>query len=744
MAAPADLVVTQLSVEGGEAQESADFITVSRPASLWPLRRRTDQFCALLAPDRPGQGALCRQVLDVMEREFASSGGRSATSALSTTLLAGHQFLRRENSLSMPEDRVRLQVAAAILRGGGAYLGRVGPTFAIVRHGSTLQKFSGIPPSPTGSLDPHDPSRLLGGEQEPNIAYTFSPFVPNDLLALASGPYWEQTRPDYLEAALDEGEPSAVASALYELGVWRQTRPTFSILVVEARLPERRGFMGRAAAPEDSDNGHDEMADASPDAEAHYGYGRPRRLRGDTAVDDWGHDEFDDAGRGTATATRVRRPQTLGRPPRGGTRTQSANGRASAPRGLPFLDPGTLDRWTRGTIATLPPRALLVGLMALALVVLVVLGFTLVQILRPPPDPGAALAAGAQSIYDQTRRAPDAPSTRDQLDEARQLLVRALAIRDEPAWRSLLGDVQTDLDRLDKVVRLPNVPPLIDLSGLDGGTSVTRVIVEGTDVYVLDVGGARLFRYQLQADGSLQSAEPTVLAKRDDQVAGRAVGRLITMAWVPAGAPRTDPGLVVVESGRQFLTYNPRAGLGRLVPADSSRWAGIAAMAGYQGKVYLVDPDRQTLLEYMPTRTGYDSSPTAPLDGRTGIAWERIVDVAVDGSSIYLLQGDGVLRKFTRERGEPQSFSGQIPDSLRAPISLTLPTTTNDARVLYVADAGNDRVVQLQASGAYDRQFRVTGDGDSLKNMRDVFVDPNNRLYVLTTKALYRFELPAE
>src|SRR2546429_3350302 len=108
MTAPADLVVTQLSVEAGEALESADFVTVSRPTGLWPLRRRTDQFCALLAPDRLGQGALCRQILDVMEREFAASGGRPPTPALPPGLLAAHPLLRPRNSPSLSQDRRRL------------------------------------------------------------------------------------------------------------------------------------------------------------------------------------------------------------------------------------------------------------------------------------------------------------------------------------------------------------------------------------------------------------------------------------------------------------------------------------------------------------------------------------------------------------------------------------------------------------------------------------------------------------
>jgi hypothetical protein len=238
-AAPADLVVSQLSVDAGEAQESADFITVACPAARFGWRRRTDQFCALLAPDRPGQGPLCGQVLDIMEREFAASGRRSAKSTLAAVLLAAHQFLRRKNALARAHECVRLQAAVAVLRPSEAHLGFVGPTFAAVRHQGAFQRCLGAP-SAKGTAEPGD-QRLLGGEFDSQFAYAFSPFAPDDLLLLASGSQWERTRPDYIAAATDQGEPSAVASALYELGVRGQTRPTFSILVMAARAPERRG-----------------------------------------------------------------------------------------------------------------------------------------------------------------------------------------------------------------------------------------------------------------------------------------------------------------------------------------------------------------------------------------------------------------------------------------------------------------------------------------------------------------------
>jgi hypothetical protein len=773
MTAPADLVVTQLSVEGGDAQESADFVTVSRPAGLWPLRRRTDQFCALLAPDRPGQGALCRQILDVMEREFAASGGRSATSALAAVLLAAHQFLRRENSMSMPEDRVRLQAAVAVLRAGGAYLGRVGLTFAGVRHRGTLQRFLGAPAE--NGIEVGEP-RLLGGELDPQIAYSFSPFAPDDLLVLASGPQWERLRADYVEAAMDEGEPSAVASALYELGVWRQTRPSFSILVVEARVPERRGWMPRVAVPAGA---REEEAEAED-----YALTAPRRERGggrrERSDQDYADLDYDERPRRSAGLARSpadhdytdldydERPASSqrdyyaengyedngyangatgrGRRSRNGRRT-TAYADAEPHWEAPPTDPVSrvrawVDHASRTWLATGAPRALALVVVAVGLAALILVGMAAFNKLAPPPDTAAQLAAQAQSNYDQVRRDPSAPTTRDQLEQARQLLTQALAIRETDDWRSLLRDTQAELDRVDHVVRLPAGPPLIDLSSMSGDGGVTRIIVEGTDVYVLDVGGSRLLRYQLQADGTLQSGEPQVLVKEKDQVGNRPVGRLIAMAWVGVGGPRTDPGLVVAESGRTFVTYNPRAGLGRIVPADSSKWQELSAMGSDKGTVYLVDPKAPSIMRYPPTRSGYDSPPVAVLDARANLAWDRVVDLQVAGDSLFVLQGDGALRKFARETGEPQPFATQPPDGLRAPIAMTLGGADNPPT--YVADMGNQRIVQIAADGTYERQFRPPLDSGTFQGLRDVFVDANNRLYVLTTQALYRYDLPGE
>ena len=132
----------------------------------------------------------------------------------------------------------------------------------------------------------------------------------------------------------------------------------------------------------------------------------------------------------------------------------------------------------------------------------------------------------------------------------------------------------------------------------------------------------------------------------------------------------------------------------------------------------------------------------AVLDARANLAWDRVVDLLVSGDNLYVLQGDGVLRKFTREKGDPLPFSTQVPDGLRGPIAVTF--GGGEAPPLFIADTGNQRVVQVASDGAYQRQFRPPLDSGAFQGVRDVFLDANSRLYVLTTAGLYRYELPSE
>jgi DNA-binding beta-propeller fold protein YncE len=67
-------------------------------------------------------------------------------------------------------------------------------------------------------------------------------------------------------------------------------------------------------------------------------------------------------------------------------------------------------------------------------------------------------------------------------------------------------------------------------------------------------------------------------------------------------------------------------------------------------------------------------------------------------------------------------------------------------QAVYVADAGNQRIVELSKEGDYVRQFRPrAGEAITFDDLRDVFVDEiSGRMYILNGNSLYGSTLPVQ
>jgi DNA-binding beta-propeller fold protein YncE len=69
-----------------------------------------------------------------------------------------------------------------------------------------------------------------------------------------------------------------------------------------------------------------------------------------------------------------------------------------------------------------------------------------------------------------------------------------------------------------------------------------------------------------------------------------------------------------------------------------------------------------------------------------------------------------------------------------------------EVQYVYVADAGNQRVVQLEKDGRFMRQFKPReGEAVSFANLQDIFVDEiGGRLYILDSNNLYVANIPSQ
>jgi hypothetical protein len=351
----------------------------------------------------------------------------------------------------------------------------------------------------------------------------------------------------------------------------------------------------------------------------------------------------------------------------------------------------------------------------------------------------------SNTFWQQAQTVTDLDAARTYLEEADRQL--GLLIESQPEnveAIELQKKVQSRLDVINQVKRITWVGVL---NSYPADAILSRVVVQGTHIFVMDRQNGKVYHHQM--DEQLQNAlDPasaeTVLLSKGDHIGSVLVGDLVDMIWMPAGPNRQKASLVILESGGSLLDYDPATG--QMLPlqvAGSDLWQYPRLVGSHSGRFYLLDSSANKIWRYGPTPDGYTEPPEEWLKMAADLA--GVVDMAI-GDSIYLLYADGGIRKF--RTGEPEAFdiSGwDRPPSNPASIFTRPP---DDTRWLYVADRGNDRIVQSSKEGQMKQQYRLadnqaTENGDALAGATSLFVDEIvGHAYLLSGQKLYLLVLP--
>jgi len=114
-----------------------------------------------------------------------------------------------------------------------------------------------------------------------------------------------------------------------------------------------------------------------------------------------------------------------------------------------------------------------------------------------------------------------------------------------------------------------------------------------------------------------------------------------------------------------------------------------------------------------------------------------VQSVAIDGS-VWLLFPDGRLLKFFAGEQRPFELRG-LPEPLSSPADIAVPLESDR---IYIADAGNARIIEATKDGRFLRQFRAR-EGDVLRDVRSLFLDEQGAMfYILTSDQLFKANLP--
>jgi hypothetical protein len=674
------LVVGRLRVRHGVQDHDPPTIAVFKPRSF--LRRRDPGILLSLIDlltDTPGDDALLGLLMNAVQRAYDVVGG-STTRRLRAAVQAANLQIVEWNA-AHPDGRQAAGITCAALVGDGLYVAQAGPALAWVAHPGFLDRFPAD--SPWLSEEPLDsmPRGLwapLGARDDTYVSLGFVEIGPGFTLSLTSAHLLQIVTEDEVAQLLDQ-DPDDVVRDLAAIAAGTHLSALVVTLVVEeaeTMLPATEPT-GRATGP----TFRQSAAAATGRAVSGLGAASSALLRG------------------VANVLEALLPE-------------------------PTTGQGSTD-----SVSSARRRQALMWLAALIPVALVLL--TAAMYWRRDVDTVVQYQILTASAADRLQQAEavmetDPEGARELLEAAAAEAERALRLRpDDPSAVQLRADAAQGLDLLDSVARLTDIVAVASLPG--GADDRRRLVVQGTSAYVLDTSAQTVYRVGL---GDRRIVETL---KAETEHAGRRVGRLVDMAWVPPGGVRDQAAIVILDATGTAWQINAVGDVEPLRVAGTADWQQPGVIGGFAGNLYVADLSQGQILKYSPTVDGYAVPAVEWLAPTVDVSLSDAVDMSIDGS-IYVLGEDGRVHKFVG--GEPAPFAQADAFSLRRPVAcFARPPGT----AVYLV--GATQLLQLDSSGAFVRQ--LLPPERPWDRLSAVWVDePNNRLYAIDGGTLLMGQLP--
>ncbi len=746
--------VVQLSIVAGTQRERAGNIGLREQSSIIPEGPGKGNLYVLveLTGDPVGKEDTSSELIEVATKEYFRVPG-GITNGLRQAIRAANSQLHERNQESLPLWRRLGEAACAVLRGHDLYMGLAGGAVIYVARGERLRRF----PSPVSPRHPfllaeeQQPLPRLGIEQYLREVGLFHCHVESeDIILLASSALPELVSQHQLMKSAQEGllgmkhTLTALASrsdlsAVLIRAEAEESEDAVQRTPIEARQRSifsgvRVGGVGHAAA----------KVKKLPMRRMASGLGGIVTAVGALILGFLsGFVKRVPAFFSQVFSRRISEPRPQGSR---GTSVSLAQGlRTMARRMLP--EPETAPQHmevshahrTRvlsggKTVRSLP----LIGVFAImCIIALIAAGIVLQN--RSQVAAFSRLLEEAQYEKQLALRSSTRAAISEHLEKAHGVVEQALEIRPaDPAALAFQEEVRLALDDTNQVVRL-QFSAQMPITGLENRPSC--VLLHDEDVYVLDDGTQELYGYVLDEHSGFQERPGgPVLLGRQDRPGGTAIDKLNDFVWMDVGGSRQTSSLLLLVNDGSILGFDGLQGFALVSVAESQLWSEPRLIGGYSGNLYVLDAEQDRILKYLPTGDSYDSAPMDYFQAETTVELGSAVDMAIDGY-IYVLLADGGILRFAGGRDEPFSVSGLDEDRLDRPSAIF---TSPQTDYIYLADAGNRRVLQLDKEGALVRQFRPAwGNTQAFQELRDIFVqEGRGQLLALDSGQLFLAPIP--
>ncbi len=579
-------------------------------------RRRLDEPDAdlhvLHEPNGEKAEELGTQALDAIGRSFLNDR-LSLTGGLTRALRETHATLLDWNRRSLPRDQVGIGITAALISGSTVYLAQAGPGLVYLRRGNSLTR---LEPTP-------DATQPLGeGTTEPSLRKL--ELQNGDLLLAASLSLQEvlsiQDLTELLARTADD--------ALPDLYLRTKDLPAFGLMAITCYDEE---------PPPEEPAGAFQPDSALP-REPRYEPARPQQVGFNLPYENqpWRQPSDRRAGANEPIMVYPEKPKPIdiSRP--------VVNLRNNRPAGRnDYARTTGSDR--RFNFDFTDRR--LVQIAAIVAVVLILIYFVPGLVKENRSQDLTDFISASQTAFNIAQDETDPAQKRFYLEETRRLANEALRVDETNVTANGLRTQATDaLQALDAVFDLSPMTSLLTLSTqITGDVAITGLTVNAGVAYLLDSGGGRIIAVPL--DGTAAS-----IVYQDGETYGDSIARAPTeIVW---DGNDFDGRLLILDAERKLFELHPGTEPLPVPLRRTSTWASVAAIATYDGNLYVLDPDGNQVHRYLPAAEGFDSEPESILAATAVLT--GAVDFVIDGD-IYVAFSDGHLMKFTG--GQPGDFT---------------------------------------------------------------------------------------
>ncbi len=718
--------VSQVALLGGGRNEQPGGILVEEPTSRFSRGRSLGYLYVLVdvSGSETERDAVAFQIAETIRDTYYGRRG-SITAGLQQALQEANTLLFEENRNSLPSERRTAGASCMVLRDDDMFVAQAGPAVIYLAQEGQVSRLPEASPWLDGFPAEEMDATSLGERREANTFLFHTPIRGGETILLANCSLAQQIKNTDWPRLLALQPVEAVLEGLLA------SAQGHDLSALAVRLGGQSPQAAPAAAMRDAAQSVTTAKVAEPAADRATD---PRR-------DDWlraaGLALLRFLGRiwlGLASLLRSMMPEKRGSAPLAVSKAETA----PAPKKRPVR---------RRPSRSDPVQKILIGVaIAIPIIVGTIVVVTLLQRGQAQRAELDALWQEANARWDQAQTVSEAATVRDHLTAAEQSLEQLLERWPEhPEAQDLRSRIQSRLDVINQVRRVDEIG---ELSSYEEDAILSRVVVQGTHIFVLDRGNDRIYHHQLgeQLQPTLGAGtEEAVMVSKGNQVDGVLVGDLVDMVWMPLGNNRQKSSLVILESGGALLDYDPTTGeLMALEVGATDQWQFPELIGSHSGRFYVLDSTANKIWRYNPTPDGYSGSPDEWLQEEIDLA--GVVDMAI-GDSIFLLYANGQIRRLTL--GEVDSFDTSDWDTPPRNPTALFARPPEETQWLYLGDRGNRRIVQASKEGGFRQQFRVADsqidqDGDPLAELSSLFVDEiGGYAYVLSGNKLYALKLPA-